>query len=1425
MPVKNPQFDNTLNEIAGLDQVKANKALVLLRDLVKVDHTKEMDFRTAIFNKKADWKAVGFVIDDADANDVAFLSLNGPPNFADLSKKIIHSYVQQTLRYSATAKAVDLENIIKAADGQAIRDVIKGSDFFTGVLNNPLDNAAIIDDPQALLLRNDAAVGLLLSKAKTEAEMTALLNQLAAVPPNFDVYSTDVDVRAFLVANKAAIEPELKRKLAFRLMEEKIKSADSFFGLLPAIKVGLTGNDVAFKALALMPNAAAGNPVAQLIDNDIVLARAMVAERYLQFAVLANRDFGQQIAIANSATDDALVAAVKLMDGNHGYIDILNTPEKAKHSRELAAIQAVRLAVEKSRDPEAIKALAEASSLTEVKNAITLFPELNDKQFLIASLVHQEYVSMMRAAAIAKNAAIKGTEAQLKDLLAPFDAADPVAFGAYRQNVITSLGLADPDANDVKLYLGKAETVESTKLAALEALLKNKVQVKPGPGHATDAQLVAIRDAAGIPALKAALNAVLPVDITPLNLPGLVAANDPQYPQSINTRLAAYAATELLRRGIASQALLYPDMLAALNDVNGNLRIPSLASLTPAEKTPLTIELAAALLAKTDLTDNAAKQNLLALTQTNDLDAFKAALGAGGIGINNTDWVTEAVRETLLKEAYKVLLTEKVGPNHPALLATLIKLPSAKQKEILEKNEILKALQNERDPQKISRNILNGFLSTQNVTALAKENQNFERTAGIHNVEIAKVLRSMNGFEVTENLVSIINEGLGKIPFDDAAYTALVISIEGQLAGTAFGAGVRRNFGVDMADQRIPAPAPEHATADAILQQRNYNQTLYTALNQVAPGPKTEFEKEVIRYLLTLNKNAILTIADNTAFTTAIKDSTTYEAFKIAANQVANRAVDQAVPPSILLPDFAATITAEQFLKLKSMHNKESLANGAGFGDALTRVRGNLVSTYDDANTSLWDKLLGKRNVTQKGLRQRHEEIRDLTAPVRTELENLAKAGPAYFLDPVFQATAKKRALSLQPYFKELDKQCAIFLKEVEFQLEEVKTALASLPDEATVNSNACDLSDEQKKELAEFRSNNLRHQSRLMEDRDLYIPIQKMLRGDPDIDTKHLSPDPEEARKQIFQSKGYLVAIDDAIAAKKDVIFGNWEKKNGAILSNNCMTTEHDATKRPSLMAKERQVNAPANNETQLINNGVNRVYTEVDRLADGKIFEHTISCPLSNGNSIQGRFIEEHHKPLDMVERANGIGPAMVLTLSKVPTNANPQNPQQQQINPEAMAYQAMMMARKILAGRSKPPTVKNPIDPIIIRSPNAVHAQYLWTALTMLSDKNPNMRFDPAAIQVDAPFDPSNETTMGMYSRGSLRKTVFDKSSAVKTLVNASITYEQDKKEGEKESARQAKDTRKITTIFKDDKKNVLSQLEQESQNRPDGPKLTR
>lgn len=172
-------------------------------------------------------------------------------------------------------------------------------------------------------------------------------------------------------------------------------------------------------------------------------------------------------------------------------------------------------------------------------------------------------------------------------------------------------------------------------------------------------------------------------------------------------------------------------------------------------------------------------------------------------------------------------------------------------------------------------------------------------------------------------------------------------------------------------------------------------------------------------------------------------------------------------------------------------------------------------------------------------------------------------------------------------------------------------------------------------------------------------------------------------------------------------------------------------------------------------------------DKLNEGSIktFEITYKAQANSPPSGQpslpidskGKFTEQF-SPLnkDVKSTYDGLGEVTKFPIKLYQINQFPKGSPTHPCT-DAKVNFAMIMATQILANLEKPPTKDRPLR---LKGVNEEELKYIWTALRILGENTPFMKFGADAIKVSSPaFDPAKEAGYVYgYASNSLHETVF-------------------------------------------------------------------
>jgi hypothetical protein len=158
----------------------------------------------------------------------------------------------------------------------------------------------------------------------------------------------------------------------------------------------------------------------------------------------------------------------------------------------------------------------------------------------------------------------------------------------------------------------------------------------------------------------------------------------------------------------------------------------------------------------------------------------------------------------------------------------------------------------------------------------------------------------------------------------------------------------------------------------------------------------------------------------------------------------------------------------------------------------------------------------------------------------------------------------------------------------------------------------------------------------------------------------------------------------------------------------------------------------------------------------------EHTTD--KSKTVTIESRFTYDTSKSVPTTATDRGIHRenAGRVNVDKFPTYQEG-SPKDETLLEKAKVDYAMVLATQLLATMDRPPSKDNPLR---LRGKNEEQLKYIWTALVILGEKTPNMKFGPDAIRVvnDHIFNPKAQLGWGWsnFAKDSLHEQVFKKHS---------------------------------------------------------------
>jgi hypothetical protein len=737
------------------------------------------------------------------------------------------------------------------------------------------------------------------------------------------------------------------------------------------------------------------------------------------------------------------------------------------------------------------------------------------------------------------------------------------------------------------------------------------------------------------------------------------------------------------RRVNAAKQGLHLGTLA--NDINNLATDGAFSMLPPSEHQPFQARLTQALVEHFPMPDAAALARLMAVANAADEAAFKTALT--GMGVTSHTWVTPGTMETVQKAACLGALKRHIHHHsRPELIQLLSTLPLSDQRKILaEPDKFIPAILNAKSAKTLAT-ILN--LDESKITPeLSQENQRVISIKKIFNAEIARCLAIVNPpIALDQAMLDQINGLLSaRMPAALDFTDPGYPAAVGQLravVGPTDIASFNQAFGLDAAGA-LDANPEAVALRTRVRNQHTYNGPLF-GLN-TAPYPA--HQRDFIHFLMALEKGRAITAVPGRgpSETMAILNALIGTTSRKEFLQDASiNALDEVTKRSL-----KAALTQDKYHEFKQGFERDKFLNPAQVMAAIASGQ----SMLDQAN--VLDKL---------------EEV---DIGLENELVKLSKLTDISWLSPEFQATVMQDASRFKERINPLATACDAIVQQYEHQRKRIEEQLACLPDPVTVRGSA--LTGDQRRALESHRRDLQDESDRLRKRWELYHQLKLRLHGNP-------------SATDDFGKKGVMGVVNEALAGKIDIT---------RFFGYNSSYKDYDLDKKEALLktGAGRDPLAPGD----LIAGVGGGAYVDeekahyaiADKVKPGQFREYTIG----NDERTKGCFIEER-LATDMITKTEK-GEELVLpkaryTVSKFPTAA------------EDRAVFAMAFANQILRDRDANPALKN--HPIVLRQGTPEQLAYVWTALMLIGEKNPELNINKKTIRVDSnKFKPDDAINM--------------------------------------------------------------------------------
>lgn len=698
---------------------------------------------------------------------------------------------------------------------------------------------------------------------------------------------------------------------------------------------------------------------------------------------------------------------------------------------------------------------------------------------------------------------------------------------------------------------------------------------------------------------------------------------------------------------------------------------------------------------------------LKALDDTADLDKFVDVLTQ--IGINPADWVKNGdlkeVKQWARAQwfAMKVSQASQMGiESHQALLTVFDKLPVQKQREVLSEPQYMQRLLQAKDAETVEYYL---GKSSAGISDFLAENQKNSGFKAIHNSEVARILAHFEPeIELNEAQIAAINEALAKAnatpnTFTDAAlYKVLIDDIRAQ-CGSVDETLFNQAFNLNAARTDF---TDSTAVRDAIAQQDAMNIDLFAAYGL----PEHARHTRLLDVFLSLDKNFRISKDGFKSIQKAFDQSSSVTEF-------INTLIPEPQPP--------ATDLAPEYRALKSrLTNEFSSALFNAIKHGILKEQFKAVSP-DEVNEAI--------NKVQKDLAAMQLMHKHIIRNV-SHFKPIEEVEPYHLYNPTFHGTAQLHAQEMKEKYEEFSENCDVIVDQLRRDKITLESYLENIPKLADL---APGLPLPERKKIEILRKNIIIELAAVNKNLDFYEKVQNKLSGD----------------------KGILQAIDETIDGKKSYVF-----KAEGVTRRFCKPGEINA------LPKAGSVLPPNNGVRTNGHSGETQKFLlgEVIPPEHIAVFDVVKTSYSSNGTrefESRGRFSHDPSPPALVSSKGDKVTkiPGGTFEIIEFPKQtvppATPGSDKDARLTKAKMEF-SLTMAAEILASMDGPPTKAKPL---MLYGANAEEMGYLWTALIILGEKDPKMKFGPEAIKLDKygdnKFDPDTQRGLWGFNKDSLYK----------------------------------------------------------------------
>jgi hypothetical protein len=713
------------------------------------------------------------------------------------------------------------------------------------------------------------------------------------------------------------------------------------------------------------------------------------------------------------------------------------------------------------------------------------------------------------------------------------------------------------------------------------------------------------------------------------------------------------------------------------------------------------------------------------LINEKNITRFKELLKAHGF--TKLEWMTPSHMEEVQRTACELRfpsvikenspLVDKTQPDsslHPALIEALKQAPVDKQLQIMRNKEELRQLLQSEDP-RILKHFLGDIKPTTLIDDLVEENIRLAKFKEISNSALATMLANFKpAIELTPDMILKINSeirthGVGVLDENLRAHHSM--------------SEMEMNIGVHyqtMIDKLKPLVIPELRVAldtalvsnkEAILNQQRSNLNLFYEYRAVV----TTLDYRLLEVVRSIKKDGYVFIT------------------------LPN--LKQALGKATSVSDFVNKLEDE--MNLGKIGPRIKLSN-----DFKTNLIRDLSTTVfiglkrDMANTDLSSD---DKAVVAPAIKQMNAQIKTLhdSTAVFTKhnekFELLGKIIPIHLFNPSFQGKAKAEARSMRAEYQQLGKDCDLVVNQLRRSKQFLVSYFHSLPEEEDNKKDGKIINPDIEKLRKKIREE-------IMEVNDNLKIYQQAKNTIPVI----------------------LKAIDDAEKGAQNY---NYVGTGKASID---MTPHKIGEPLPAIgvgapvSAAAGPVAAATPDPTGATTLRTRLNFDLVDKPKEGMLKAFVVTnVGATSGKPIVGRFLEQHSQlnvPATVTSRAGELTKPSQgkFTVDTFPKHAGPKPASVSEKDwaadlATARVNFSMAMAAQILASLDEPPTKDKPLR---LTGEKEEELKYLWTALLVLGEKTPHMKFNSDAIVVNSStFNPASQKgRVYGYDKDSLHETVF-------------------------------------------------------------------